>query len=443
VCCAWLCIARDDHITSAAAQPRSLRLITTTTTTMERDPYEVLNLPVDATTEQIQQRFEEAVLSRHPSDLTVIHAVRMLLMDEGRRCEWDRQRPAVNETLHGEEEEERRRLREEEMLAERQVEFNRDRSRRQRQRRPSPPPPYGSTDYGTCSASPPYSPPTVRRQKAPRNRDERTPLFPSRPQGILLGFRRRAAACSSTVAAAAFHFMVTVLAPVLQLFAVAFISASAFAIPVFALFGIIWLIAIGLMGLANALGRVHWPQLPPPYQRNIAIVGAGPAGVTTAYQLSQLCSQQGIPVQITIYEQSSHIGGRAVHSIVLPTGDSLELSAGTFPKTARLLTSAAYNLGLEIQMFSNNATDLTGPSGTGSFGVFVPHDVRAIEQLTNTFYLATTAAPGPSLNQSRTTSSTTIVAYYSAGGGHPHVASAASSRMLGNDFPTCTIPSPT
>jgi prenylcysteine oxidase/farnesylcysteine lyase len=134
---------------------------------------------------------------------------------------------------------------------------------------------------------------------------------------------------------------------------------------------------MGLMGLVDALGRVQWPsahrpQPPPPYERKIAIVGAGPAGVTTAYQLSRLCSQQGIPVHITIYEQSSHIGGRAVHSIVLPTGDGLELGADTFPKTARLLTSAADNLGLETQVFSNDAIDLTGPSGTGSFGVFVP-----------------------------------------------------------------------
>jgi len=346
----------------------------------------------------------------HPSDSAVIHTAYALLMDEERRHKWGQQRLA--------------------------------------------PPPYGSSDYGTGSAEPqPCLPPPIHGQNAPHHRDERTPLFPSHPQGNLPRLRRRTAACGQALTAAAAHGLASVVAVfvlaitaaalVLQFLAVAFIRVSSFAIPVFALFGIIWLIAIGLMGLANALGRVHWPQLPPPYQRNIAIVGAGPAGVTTAYQLSQLCSQQGIPVQITIYEQSSHIGGRAVHSIVLPSGDSLELGAGTFPKTARLLTSAAYTLGLETQVFSNGAADLTGPSGSGSFGVFVPHDVRAIEQLTNTFYLATTAAPGPSLNRSHTTSSTTIAGFRLAGGGRPRVSSATSSRMLGNDFPTCTMPSPT
>jgi len=43
----------------------------------------------------------------------------------------------------------------------------------------------------------------------------------------------------------------------------------------------------------------------------VAIVGGGPGGLMTAYQLQQRCS---VPVDVTIYEASSRLGGKILTS---------------------------------------------------------------------------------------------------------------------------------
>jgi hypothetical protein len=116
---------------------------------------------------------------------------------------------------------------------------------------------------------------------------------------------------------------------------------------------------------------------PAPYEYNIAIIGAGPAGVTAAHHLSRLCSEHDILAKITIYEQSSHIGGRAVHNVQLPIGESINLGAHTFRENSRYLVAAAKTLGLGLELSSGS--QYFTAFKPASFGVLVPFLCCVIE----------------------------------------------------------------
>ena len=105
------------------------------------------------------------------------------------------------------------------------------------------------------------------------------------------------------------------------------------------------------------------------YQLTLTL-GAGPSGVSTAYHLSQQAFCAGIPTRISLYDNSSHIGGRAVHMVDIVSGESLDLGSTTFSKAASLLTNAADYLGLETITSDDGTGDLTG-YGSASFGVLV------------------------------------------------------------------------
>jgi hypothetical protein len=142
-----------------------------------------------------------------------------------------------------------------------------------------------------------------------------------------------------------------------------------------------------LYGFALLLmGIMRWAT-EPPYERRIAIIGmlpsgsspykitdipgAGPAGVSTVYHLAQRADSAHIPHHITLYDKRPHIGGRSVYSVDIfspGSGESVELGATTFPKSATILVQAADHLGLRTVAIHDGIGDLVG-KGSGSFGV--------------------------------------------------------------------------
>lgn len=45
--------------------------------------------------------------------------------------------------------------------------------------------------------------------------------------------------------------------------------------------------------------------------RNVAIIGAGSAGASTAYYLRKFSDLAGLPINITVFEREAYIGGRS------------------------------------------------------------------------------------------------------------------------------------
>ncbi|KAA8896381.1 hypothetical protein FN846DRAFT_965178 [Sphaerosporella brunnea] len=268
---------------------------------------------------------------------------------------------------------------------------------------------HGHTSYNTFNNDPPppYTPqPNPQHQAA----SEGTPLFPKAPQHaakysqsfaiawILNSLSRLGnflVAAAATLAIMMLGLVLAYGAFILLLWAaVAIVNLVSWLIPVIAnvlfwtmnttyniLFWIVNTFCLAIYWILRALGsiisilawifsfpgRIHWPARPAPYERNIAVVGVDPAGITTAYELFRLCSAGNIPHRITLYDQASHIGGRAVHIVSITPSEQVVLGANTFPKGASLLSSAAAFLGLSTDNSFNGGIDLIG-SGTGQFG---------------------------------------------------------------------------
>lgn len=94
--------------------------------------------------------------------------------------------------------------------------------------------------------------------------------------------------------------------------------------------------------------------------RQIAIVGAGPAGSSAAYHLSQFASQDGLDVNITLFEKTTHIGGRSL--TVDAYGNSsepVELGASIFIEANKILWDASHSFGLDLKDPSSDADQLT------------------------------------------------------------------------------------
>ncbi|KAJ4163737.1 hypothetical protein LMH87_005445 [Akanthomyces muscarius] len=98
--------------------------------------------------------------------------------------------------------------------------------------------------------------------------------------------------------------------------------------------------------------------------RNVAIIGAGAAGASAAYHLSQYARDEDLPINITIFEKTPRVGGRTltVHAYDDPTSGELpvELGASIFVTANRIMHDAAlrFNLTLDDPMPSNKG-DLT------------------------------------------------------------------------------------
>ncbi len=85
----------------------------------------------------------------------------------------------------------------------------------------------------------------------------------------------------------------------------------------------------------------------PAKAHRVAIVGAGAAGSSTAYHLQQYAANDTIPLEITIFESSSLIGGRTttVNALEDPRYPA-ELGASIFAAVNHILVDAANDFGL-------------------------------------------------------------------------------------------------
>ncbi|KAK9855926.1 Farnesylcysteine lyase [Penicillium brevicompactum] len=83
--------------------------------------------------------------------------------------------------------------------------------------------------------------------------------------------------------------------------------------------------------------------------KRVAIVGAGAAGSFTAYQLRKLADETDTPVEITVYERDSYVGGRSTTVNVFDDpAYPIELGASIFVQVNYNLVNASRDLGLNV-----------------------------------------------------------------------------------------------
>ncbi|KAI5806328.1 putative prenylcysteine lyase [Geopyxis carbonaria] len=115
------------------------------------------------------------------------------------------------------------------------------------------------------------------------------------------------------------------------------------------------------------------PPPPMPPGKHLAILGAGSAGASTAYYLQQYLSNSTLhdePLTITVFESSSHIGGRSTTvSVHGDVGLPVELGASIFVDINTNLVSAAAALNLTVGAVTG-ASDAAREADTDAIGVF-------------------------------------------------------------------------
>ncbi|KAF2738016.1 Prenylcysteine oxidase [Polyplosphaeria fusca] len=112
-----------------------------------------------------------------------------------------------------------------------------------------------------------------------------------------------------------------------------------------------------------ALDELIAPEMP---RKRVAIIGAGAGGASTAFHLSQNAKDAGIPTDITIFERSSHIGGRTttVNAWSDPT-TPIELGASIFVEVNTILHDAAKHFNL-----STSSAEIPKAEGMPDLGVW-------------------------------------------------------------------------
>ncbi|KAG5930278.1 hypothetical protein E4U42_002490 [Claviceps africana] len=95
--------------------------------------------------------------------------------------------------------------------------------------------------------------------------------------------------------------------------------------------------------------------------KNIAIIGAGAAGSSAAYHLHKYAEEEGLLLNVTLFEKTNHIGGRTL--TVNPFNDPelrVELGASIFIKDNRIMYNASRTFGLNLsEPKSSEPTDYT------------------------------------------------------------------------------------
>ncbi|KAH6891287.1 hypothetical protein B0T10DRAFT_484897 [Thelonectria olida] len=114
-----------------------------------------------------------------------------------------------------------------------------------------------------------------------------------------------------------------------------------------------WLALLGAMAGAPCAGATE--------VKNVAIIGAGAAGSSAAYHLAKYAEQEGLTINITIFEKTNHIGGR---SLTVPAFDDasqpIELGASIFVTVNHILYNATQELGIPIgEPYDSEAGDIT------------------------------------------------------------------------------------
>ncbi|KIH93943.1 prenylcysteine oxidase [Sporothrix brasiliensis 5110] len=125
--------------------------------------------------------------------------------------------------------------------------------------------------------------------------------------------------------------------------------------------------AAGLLPTTTASNAADTADTPP---RRIAVIGAGAAGASTAYHLRQFADQDGVAVNITLFEKTDRIGGRALvaHAFDDPN-QPVELGASIFVEVDAILQGAAADFSLPRIPAGGGGNDDgsdSGGSGTGS-----------------------------------------------------------------------------
>ena len=88
--------------------------------------------------------------------------------------------------------------------------------------------------------------------------------------------------------------------------------------------------------------------------------GAGAAGSSTAYYLRQDAAKAGIPVDITVFERSSYIGGRSTTVMAYGDTEPVELGASIFVDVNEILRNRSAEFGLEPKASETEGQELLG-----------------------------------------------------------------------------------
>ncbi|KAL5000203.1 Prenylcysteine lyase-domain-containing protein [Aspergillus recurvatus] len=103
-----------------------------------------------------------------------------------------------------------------------------------------------------------------------------------------------------------------------------------------------------------------------PGPKQVAVIGAGAAGASTAYSLRKYADSLGLPVNITVFERASYVGGRSTTVNVFDDpAYPIELGASIFVQVNYNLVNASKELGLDVRSANSKR-----PGDTAAIGVW-------------------------------------------------------------------------
>ncbi|KUM56663.1 hypothetical protein ACN42_g10542 [Penicillium freii] len=109
------------------------------------------------------------------------------------------------------------------------------------------------------------------------------------------------------------------------------------------------ILAILLVSFGNAAEQEQLREAASTAPKRVAIIGAGAGGSFAAYQLRKLADEADIPVDITVYERESYIGGRSTTvNVFNDPAYPIELGASIFVQINYNLVNASRDLGLTV-----------------------------------------------------------------------------------------------
>ncbi|KAK4542383.1 hypothetical protein LTR36_006840 [Oleoguttula mirabilis] len=96
---------------------------------------------------------------------------------------------------------------------------------------------------------------------------------------------------------------------------------------------------------------------------NVAIIGAGAAGASSAYHLSKFAAANGFPVNITVFERNTYIGGRTTTVNAYDDPDlPVELGGSIFVQLNRIMVDAVKEFKLSTGSFRAANDEIPGAS---------------------------------------------------------------------------------
>ncbi|KAJ5103743.1 Prenylcysteine oxidase [Penicillium argentinense] len=114
----------------------------------------------------------------------------------------------------------------------------------------------------------------------------------------------------------------------------------------------LWLLFtfILLASIGDAAQQQPLKQVIDAVPKRVAIIGAGAGGSFAAYELRKLADEAGIPLDVTVFERASYIGGRSTTVDVFDNpAYPIELGASIFVQVNHNLVNASRDLGLNVR----------------------------------------------------------------------------------------------